>query len=238
MSHARRYDEFIHNHPRIYHWRGIIKNRLKVMIASRLVPEWDAVIARHDQVLDEMMRAHCTGKRVLDIGCGPGPQVTLMKRFYQARPCGIDYSLEMVQSAKPVCAAEGIAVVCGDATRLPFSDGSFDTVTFFWVFHHLPAALHGQALAEARRVAREVVIIRDSFNFAGRLSRWFGNLYWRVVDGGYLYRTRAQWAELFGDAAMVEEYGVALNRNCIFVVRANPANPANPVNPARNGKLH
>ena len=222
MSQSRRFDEFMHNHPRLYYWRGIVKNRLKVMIASRLAPEWDAVLARNDRVLDEVLRAHCTGKKVLDVGCGPGSQVTWMYRQYQAQPCGIDYSLEMVRSAKTACASDRLAVLCGDATRLPFGDGAFDTVTFFWVFHHLPAALHERALAEARRVARDVVIIRDSFNFAGRLSQWLGNSYWRIVDGGYLYRTRAQWAELFGDAAVLEEYGASLNRNCIFVVRANP----------------
>jgi SAM-dependent methyltransferase len=223
MTTSRRYDEFVHDHPRLYYWRGIVKNRIKEAVSSFVSPQWQAVLARNDRVLDEVMRAHCAGKQVLDVGCGPATQLLWMRRSYGADACGIDYSLPMVQTAARECAGDGTPLVCGDATRLPFADGSFDTVTFFWVFHHLPAALHERALAEARRVARDAVIIRDSFNFGGPVSHFLGNLYWRVVDGGYLYRTRQEWLALIGDAKVVEEYGAALNRNCIFVVRASGA---------------
>lgn len=46
-----------------------------------------------------------------------------------------------------------VAVVCGDATALPFEDGRFSTVLCFTMLHHIPdRALQDRALAEVGRV--------------------------------------------------------------------------------------
>jgi SAM-dependent methyltransferase len=45
------------------------------------------------------------------------------------------------------------AVVCGDATALPFEDGRFSTVLCFTMLHHVPErALQDRVLAEVARV--------------------------------------------------------------------------------------
>jgi ubiquinone/menaquinone biosynthesis C-methylase UbiE len=50
--------------------------------------------------------------------------------------------------------------VGGDATRLPFADGSFDAVTLFDVLEHIPD--HALAASEARRVVRPGGVIMAS----------------------------------------------------------------------------
>lgn len=50
---------------------------------------------------------------------------------------------------------EGVRVVRGDATAMPFADGRFSAVVCFTMLHHLPsAAAQDRLLAEAARVLR------------------------------------------------------------------------------------
>ena len=52
-------------------------------------------------------------------------------------------------------AGSNVEVVIGDATKLSYPDGSFDSVGCFTMLHHVPtAALQNKILAEALRVLR------------------------------------------------------------------------------------
>lgn len=90
---------------------------------------------------DERMRAvarHCRG-RVLDIGCGPG-NVFIEEFIGRDNGIGVD-----------VYPYEGVPQLIDDPTRLPFSDGSFDTVTLIAVGGHIPQS---QRVAEFAEIAR------------------------------------------------------------------------------------
>jgi SAM-dependent methyltransferase len=52
-----------------------------------------------------------------------------------------------------------VAVLCADGARLPLPGASVGTVHLLHVLEHLPAALGQAVLAEARRVARERVVV-------------------------------------------------------------------------------
>ena len=91
--------------------------------------------------------------RALDIGCGGGANLQrLLERAPQGHVTGIDYSPLSVQ--KSAClndeaiAAERCAVLEGNASNLPFPDGSFDLITAFETVYYwdLPTAF-----AEVRR---------------------------------------------------------------------------------------
>ncbi|HNQ23713.1 MAG TPA: class I SAM-dependent methyltransferase [Phycisphaerae bacterium] len=71
--------------------------------------------------------------RVLDIGCGRGDLFHLVEH---ARVVGVDHLLEGLTLTQQRFADVGL--VCADACRLPFADGSFDVVTAQHVIEHLP----------------------------------------------------------------------------------------------------
>jgi ubiquinone/menaquinone biosynthesis C-methylase UbiE len=99
---------------------------------------------------------------VLDVACGPG--ILACAQAHHARTVtGIDITPAMIGQARERQAAAGLETMAwhvGDATALPFGNGSFDRVTTRYSFHHMPDP--GAALAEMVRVCRpdgRVVVI-------------------------------------------------------------------------------
>jgi SAM-dependent methyltransferase len=88
-----------------------------------------------------------SGKRVLDIATGPG-YVATRAAERGADPVGLDFSETMLAYAR--ARSPNVEFVRGNATELPFPDGSFDAAIGAFVLLHLgrPEA----AVAEAARV--------------------------------------------------------------------------------------
>lgn len=77
------------------------------------------------RIMHEALRrvlAPLAGQRVLDAGCGDGQVLASFARESDLH--GIDFSPAMAARA----ARRGLVPVCGDLTRLPFRDASFDVV--------------------------------------------------------------------------------------------------------------
>jgi ubiquinone/menaquinone biosynthesis C-methylase UbiE len=87
------------------------------------------------------------GQRVLDVGCGPGGILALLRRELGRAPFGIDLNQDLLRNATPAG-----HVARADGAMLPFADGTFDFVLFRLVLRHAPA--REQLLAEATRVVR------------------------------------------------------------------------------------
>jgi ubiquinone/menaquinone biosynthesis C-methylase UbiE len=78
---------------------------------------------------------------ILDIGTGPGrPLIELHRQSLLLRLTGIDASPSMVSKARKNIADAGLSyeikVEEGNASRMPFADGSFDTVVSTGTIHH------------------------------------------------------------------------------------------------------
>jgi ubiquinone/menaquinone biosynthesis C-methylase UbiE len=95
------------------------------------------------------------GKDILDVGCGRGDWLLEMTRWGAApeRLCGIDLNYDRVMEAHKRMPAADIRA--GDASTLPWQDGSFDLVTQFTVFSSiLDAGLRRDLAADMLRVLR------------------------------------------------------------------------------------
>jgi ubiquinone/menaquinone biosynthesis C-methylase UbiE len=91
--------------------------------------------------------------RTLDVACGTG----FLTRSLPGEVVGLDQSESMLTIAR--CRVPRASFVRGDALALPFEDGSFERVFSSFFYCHLPAGERERFLAEARRVAGELVVV-------------------------------------------------------------------------------
>lgn len=90
------------------------------------------------------------GMRVLDVGCGTGTHLVL----YRDAGChvtGIDTSPAMLRVAREKLGVDA-DLHTGDATRMPFADGSFDLVLGTLALHEMRPAVRTGVAAEMARV--------------------------------------------------------------------------------------
>lgn len=91
-----------------------------------------------------------SGKKILELGCGPGIHSTeYVKRGAELH--GLDLSDEMIRLAKETC-PEG-TFVQGSAYELPYEDESFDFVISSFLFCHLSE--QDKVVKEVKRVLKK-----------------------------------------------------------------------------------
>lgn len=98
-----------------------------------------------------------SARRVLEIGCGTGNLVLLVKRMDpQLEVTGLDPDPKALARAARKARRAGLALQLdrGFADQLPYPDGSFDRVLSSLMFHHLDADQRVASLREVRRVLR------------------------------------------------------------------------------------
>ena len=76
-------------------------------------------------------------ERLLDIGCGTGYLIDLLKKQRQADYYGLDLSTEMIKIAKSKF-DDSVHLAEGTADDLPYPFGMFDIVCCVQSFHHYP----------------------------------------------------------------------------------------------------
>lgn len=104
--------------------------------------------------------------RTLDVACGTG----WLTQHLQGEVTGLDASASMLEiAAERMPEAE---FVVGDALELPFEDGSFDRVLTGHFYGHLEEPDRLRFVAEARRVARELVIVDSALRDGVEPVEW------------------------------------------------------------------
>lgn len=125
------------------------------------LPFYDPVVkllggdAARRQLLDQASLA--PEQRVLDIGCGTGTLVTLMKRLCPALDVtGLDPDPKALARAKKKATRAQIAIRLdqGFSDELPYPEASFDRVFSSFMFHHLEAESRERTVREVRRVLK------------------------------------------------------------------------------------
>ena len=169
--------------------------------ADRERPGWDEEI----DVLAELI-ATLPPKRTLDVACGTG----FLTRHLRGEVVGLDQSERMLSVAREQ--APGARFVRGDALELPFEDGEFERVFTSYFYCHLEPKERARFLAEARRVAPELVVV-DS---AVRPDRKRVGMQERVLNDG---STWSVYKRYFTGAELADELGgEVLHESRWFVV--------------------
>jgi ubiquinone/menaquinone biosynthesis C-methylase UbiE len=136
-------------------WRG------EGLYADRDRPGWDEEV----DALEELV-AGLPPARTLDVACGTG----FLTRHLRGDVVGIDQSERMLAVA-PTQAPDA-TFFRGDALALPFDDDEFDRIFTSYFYCHLEEGERHRFLAEARRVARELVVVASVPGADDPLERW------------------------------------------------------------------
>lgn len=119
-------------------------------------------------------------ERVLDIGCGTGAITSLLASHPNRRVVGLDVTNYLTLEYRSEAPFEYITA---DAHKLPFSNGSFNCVTIFWVLHHVDNP--GQVISEAMRVLADggkLIIVEDILSRQTRFERFLVHLYDSILN--------------------------------------------------------
>jgi len=127
--------------------------------AARKRPGWHEAVRALERAVASLPPAS-----TLDVACGTG----FLTRHLAGRVTGLDQSEAML-----AIASERVPdgrFVQGDGTALPFEDGAFDRVFTGHFYGHLEPGVREAFLAEARRVASELVVVDSAW--AGPSRAW------------------------------------------------------------------
>ena len=116
--------------------------------AARPRPGWAEEVERLCELLASLPPA-----RTLDVACGTG----FLTRHLQGLVVALDQSPSMVAITQQRLRS-GVAIL-GDALRLPFADHAFQRVFTGHFYGHLPDGERAAFLAEAQRVADELIVV-------------------------------------------------------------------------------
>jgi ubiquinone/menaquinone biosynthesis C-methylase UbiE len=143
---AREYDDWIHG-------VGVYTDRVR--------PGWHDELAGVRAALESL-----TPVRTLDVAAGSG----YFTRLLPGHVVALDQSENMVAVARERDAADEYVV--GDALALPFDDGAFERLFTGHFYGHLDETERQRFLAEARRVAPELVVLDAAWHQGVEREEW------------------------------------------------------------------
>jgi ubiquinone/menaquinone biosynthesis C-methylase UbiE len=149
--------------------------------AERNRPGWEDELRELERVIAQLPPV-----RTLDVACGTG----FLTRHLRGEVVALDASERMLAVAREQ--APNATFVRGDALALPFDEGTFDRVFTSYFYCHLERGERERFLAEAGRVAAELVVVASVRGAGDPVERWeerrlkdgsVWSVYKRVFDG-------------------------------------------------------
>jgi ubiquinone/menaquinone biosynthesis C-methylase UbiE len=174
------------------------------LYADRERPGWEDELGLLERAIREL-----PPMRTLDVACGTG----FLTRHLRGDVVGVDASERMLEVARGQAPAARFEQ--GDALSLPFEDGAFDRVFTSYFYCHLEDEERERFLAEARRLAPELVVVGSIRGDGDDTERWEER---RLTDG-------SQWSvykRVFEGPDLAEELGgeIVFKGRWFVVVRA------------------
>jgi ubiquinone/menaquinone biosynthesis C-methylase UbiE len=169
-------------------------------------PHWDEDLRELEDLI-----AGLPAKPTLDVACGTG----FLSRHLNGEVTLFDQSERMLTIARE--GLPGWPAVRGDALALPFADDSFDRVFTAHFYGHLEARDREPFLAEARRVAPELLLIDAARRPDHEAEEWQER---ELGDGSHF----EVYKRFFAASELAEELGggTILLENHWFVAVASP----------------
>lgn len=126
-----------------------------------------------------------TGRRLLDVGCGRGGTVHVVRTYFQAAEVvGLDLTSGAIEFCNARHRYANTQFLRGDAENLPFPDDSFDVVTNIESSHHY-----------------------------ARIGKFYEGVYRVLAGGGYfLYATMLLTEQFERDRSLLLDLGFVLER--------------------------
>jgi ubiquinone/menaquinone biosynthesis C-methylase UbiE len=174
--------------------------------ASRERPGWEDERAA---LIDRIERL--PSRRTLDVACGTG----FLTRFLPGEVIGLDQSEAMLTIAREQ--APNAEYVLSDALPLPVDDNSFQRVFTSHFYGHLEEPERELFLAEARRVAPELIVVDASQAHSPVADEYQP----RLLNDGSQWEVYKRW---FTGAGLAAELGggKVLHEGRWFVVVRSP----------------
>jgi SAM-dependent methyltransferase len=157
--------------------------------AARERPGWHAEVEALVALVTSL-----PSRRTLDVACGTG----FLTRHLSGYVVGVDQSPSMVAIAQGRL-PHGLALEA-DALALPFADGAFERVLTGHFYGHLPPTERDRFLAEARRLAPELIVVDTARRLGTPPERWDA----RVLNDG---STHQVFKRFLGAGELAEEIG-------------------------------
>lgn len=131
------------------------------LYADRERPGWEDELRLLEGVIRDLPPV-----RTLDVACGTG----FLTRHLPGDVVGLDASERMLEVAREQ--APQARFEHGDALSLPFEDNAFDRVFTSYFYCHLEDEERKRFLAEALRVAPELVVVASIRGDGDETERW------------------------------------------------------------------
>lgn len=134
----------------------------------------------YQEILNRM--EHIQASRILDLGCGNGNVIALLREQRPASYYGLDISQSMIREAKKRL-GDQVTLDVGDAEELPYENQSFDLIICNASFHHYPNPQ--KALKEMKRVLQPggIILLGDP-TLPGRFFTSALNWFMKYSDSG------------------------------------------------------
>lgn len=88
--------------------------------------------------VDSILQYTSENDRILDVGCGTGQSLQMLREKGRQETCGIDISTSSIE----MCTKKQLDCQLYDGTRFPFDDNSFDLVGSYNVLEHTDNPVH------------------------------------------------------------------------------------------------
>jgi ubiquinone/menaquinone biosynthesis C-methylase UbiE len=137
--------------------------------------EWTARIVGEplDRFLDELVSRVDNGAQVLELGCGDGRTTERLAERFDV--VGVDISSEQLRLAH--AALPETTFIHADLMELDFPRSSFEAITAFYVFMHIPRDDHPELLRRIHRWLKPSGVFIAPMSTVGgpdRVESWLG----------------------------------------------------------------
>jgi SAM-dependent methyltransferase len=148
--------------PRTY-WTNIAE-RIHERSPHNFIAGDDSPLGRYKRslFLENFRTIDFVNKSVLEVGCGPGGNLDVVKNATPKRLVGCDISEKMIELARENI--QGVELFIIDGSTLPFEDKTIDITFTVTVLHHNFEMLEGLLKDICRVTSEKIILFEDTAN--------------------------------------------------------------------------